>query len=104
MYIIFIFFILLFLLFLRFIKVYRFINKVSTLCYIYDWNYCIRENNEYLSEVLKEKYYEINEWSAINWFLYDGPTFIELFFSFKSLTLEIQYSKDKIYKLRKYGV
>jgi hypothetical protein len=84
----------------RFILVYFFIKKISKLCFSYDRRF-VKKNNEYFAAIIKDKYYfKKYSWSAYNFLFLRGPSFIQMVFSIKPLTLESQYDKESVNKLR----
>lgn len=86
--------------FFRLILVYFFIKKISKLCFTYDRRF-VKKNNEYFIEMVKDKYYfKKSTWSAYNFLFLRGPSFIQMVFSIKPLTLESQYDKESVNKLR----
>jgi len=84
----------------RFILVYYFIKKISKLCFLYDRRF-VKKNNEYFIEMVRDKhYFKKSSWSAYNFLFLKGPSFTQMVFSLKPLTLESQYDKESINKLR----
>ena len=80
-------------------------KKVSKMCNKYDWKY-INENPESLIDKMKNEngYYLTSEWSAYNFLYLKGPSPKEMFLSFKRLTIENQYNKEVVDKLKKYEI
>ncbi len=87
----------------RAIETYLFINKVSKICFKYDWKY-VNNHDELVLEILKKNYYLTNEWSAYNFMFMKGPSVYSLFFSFKRLTIEKQYNKFVVKILKDYEI
>ena len=89
------------------VQVYKFLKLISRFCYIYDRNYINEHGDEDISIILdytKEKYHLTAEWSAYNWMFFKGPNPYMMVFLLKPLTVEIQYGKEVMSKLRKYYV
>jgi hypothetical protein len=57
-----------------------------------------------LLEIIKNKYYLNNEWSAYNFLFLKGPSPITLFFSLKPMKIEKQYNEEAVKKLKKYEI
>jgi len=89
----------------RYIEFSIFMKKVSKICNKYDWKY-INENPECLIDKMKNEngYYLTSEWSAYNFLFLKGPSPKEMFLSFKPLTIEKQYNKVAVDKLKKYEI
>jgi hypothetical protein len=87
----------------RALECYFFVRKVSKICNKYDWKY-VNENDTLLLEILEDKYYLNKEWSAYNFLFLKGPSPLSMFFSTKSITIEKQYNKEAIKKLKKYEI
>jgi len=87
---------------IRAIELYRFLKKVSRICYEYDWKF-ISYYEQYIPEIVKKDYYLKSEWSAYNFMFLNGPSPLKMFFSFKVLTIENIYNKDIIEKVKKYA-
>tara|TARA_R110001632_G_scaffold91448_2_gene196049 strand:+ start:162 stop:473 length:312 start_codon:yes stop_codon:yes gene_type:complete len=89
---------------IRGIELYFFLKRVSKTCYEYDWKH-VDHNGLLLIEMLKDDdYTKTREWSAYNFLFYNGPSPLEMYLSFKSLSIETQYNKEVVQKLRKYEV
>lgn len=89
----------------RYIEFNIFMKKVSKICNKYDWKY-INENPESLIDKMQNEngYYLNSEWSAYNFLYLKGPSPKEMFLSFKRLTIENQYNKEVVDKLKKYEI
>lgn len=89
----------------RFIEFKIFMNKVSKACNDYDWKF-INENPECLVDKMKNEndYFLTSEWSAYNFLFLKGPSPKKMFLSFKPLTIEKQYNKEVVDKLKKYEI
>ena len=85
----------------RIIQVYSFIKQVSKICNIYDWR-CVDENPLFLLDIVKPNYYIKSEWSAYNFLFLKGPSPLNMFFSFKHLTIENIYCKEALSRLKKH--
>lgn len=84
----------------RFILVYFFIKKISKLCFSYDRSF-VKKNNEYFVEMVRDKqYFKKSAWSAYNFLFLKGPSFTKMVFSLKPLTLESQYDRESVNKLK----
>jgi hypothetical protein len=59
-----------------------------------------------LVAIIKDRktYYLTNEWSAYNFLYLKGPSPKSMFLSFKRLTIESQYNKEVIDRLKEYEV
>jgi hypothetical protein len=49
-------------------------------------------------------YYLTSEWSAYNFLFLKGPSPKQMFLSFKPLTIEYQYNKEAVDKIKKYEI
>jgi hypothetical protein len=89
----------------RYIEFSIFMKKVSKTCNKYDWKF-INENPECLLDKMKNEngYYLTSEWSAYNFLFLKGPSPKQMFLSFKPLTIENQYNKEAVDKLKKYEI
>ena len=89
----------------RYIEFTIFMKKVSKVCNKYDWKY-INENPLCLLEKMEneDSYYLTSEWSAYNFLFLKGPSPKQMFLSFKKLTIENQYNKEAVDKLKKYEI
>lgn len=89
----------------RGIEFYFFMKKVSKTCHAYDFK-LVTKNPKYLIDVLKDKksYYVNSEWSAYNFMYLKGPSPKKMFFSFKPLTIESQYNKYAVNRLKEYEI
>jgi hypothetical protein len=89
----------------RIIEFRIFMKKVSKMCNKYDWNY-INENPMCLLDKMENEngYYLTSEWSAYNFLFLKGPSPKQMFLSFKPLTIEYQYNKEVVDKVRKYEI
>ena len=88
---------------LRAAQVYLFIKQVSRECDIYDWM-SVDENPLRLLEILEDDYYVNAKWSAYNFLFLKGPSPTNMFFSLKPLTIEKQYNKYAVNKLKEYEI
>ena len=89
----------------RGIEFYFFMKKVSKVCHTYDFK-LVSKNPKYLIDVIKNKngYYLSSEWSAYNFMYLKGPSPKKMFFSFKPLTIESQYNKYAVNRLKEYEI
>lgn len=87
----------------RIIEFILFMKKLSKICFEYDWNY-INKHPINLLDVIKDRklYYLTSEWSAYNFLYLKGPSPKSMFLSFKRLTIENQYNKEIIERLKEY--
>jgi hypothetical protein len=89
---------------IRVIEVVVFIKKVNKVCNQYDWMF-VETNEAKLIDMLSDKNYHVTkEWSAYNFLFLKGPNPLMLFFSTKPLTLEAQYNKEAVEKLKQYEI
>jgi hypothetical protein len=89
--------------FIRIIQVYFFIKYINKKCNIYDWR-CVDEDPMLMFEILEADYYINTEWSAYNFLFLKGPSPLSIFFSFKQLTIENIYGKEKAEKLNRHEI
>lgn len=89
----------------RVIEFILFMKKVSKVCYKYDWKY-INKHPMNLLDFMKNRktYYLTSEWSAYNFLYLKGPSPKSMFLSFKRLTIESQYNKEIVDRLKEYEV
>jgi len=87
----------------RIVECYLFIKKVSKLCHEYDWNF-VDANVSHLTEIIKDDYHKRNFWSAYHFFYLKGPSPLRMFFSIKKMTIEKQYDKTVIERIKKYAI
>lgn len=89
----------------RYFEVRRFLSTVSKVCNNYDWKY-INKHPMCLIEKMKNEdgYFLTSEWSAYNFLYLKGPSPKEMFMSFKRLSLETVYDKEKLNRLKEYEV
>jgi hypothetical protein len=52
----------------------------------------------------RKGYYMTNDWSAYNFLYLKGPNPISMFLSFKKLTIENQYNKKIVDRLKEYEI
>jgi hypothetical protein len=84
----------------RIFQLQKFLKNISRVCHMYDWK-CVDENpEEYLLEIINEKYYVGNEWSAYNFLFLKGPSPLQMYFSFKPFELDNFYKKNDIEKIK----
>lgn len=89
----------------RYIEFIIFMKKVSKICDKYDWKH-INKNPLCLLDRMRNEngYYLTSEWSAYNFLFLKGPSPKQMFLSFKPLTIEKQYNKEVINKLKEYEI
>jgi hypothetical protein len=89
----------------RIIEFYLFMKKLNKICHKYDWKY-VNKNPMGLVAIIKDRktYYLTSEWSAYNFLYLKGPSPKNMFLSFKRLTIESQYNKEVIDRLKEYEV
>jgi hypothetical protein len=87
----------------RIFEFYFFMKRVNNVCMTYDWKY-VDENEDLLPDMLQEKYYLKAKWSAYNFLFLKGPHPFFILLSFKILTFDNIYNKDKVDKIRKYEI
>ena len=51
-----------------------------------------------------KNYYMTNKWSAYNFLWLNGPSPLSMFLSFKSMTIENQYNKEVVDRIKKYEI
>jgi hypothetical protein len=52
----------------------------------------------------RKGYYMTNDWSAYNFLYLKGPSPKSMFLSFKKLTIENQYNKQTVDRLKEYEI
>ena len=89
----------------RIIEFILFMKKVSKTCHKYDWKY-VNKHPMCLLDMMKnrEGYYMTNDWSAYNFLYLKGPSPKSMFLSFKKLTIENQYNKKIVDRLKEYEI
>jgi hypothetical protein len=89
----------------RIIEFRLFMKKLSKVCHKYDWKY-VNKHPMCLLDMIKDKknYYVNSEWSAYNFLFLKGPNPRSMFLSFKRLTIESQYNKKVVDRLKEYEV
>ena len=89
----------------RYIEFTIFMKKVSKVCNDYDWKY-INKHPMCLLDIMENRksYYVTSEWSAYNFLFLNGPRPLSMFLSFKKLTIECQYNKEVIDRLKEYEI
>lgn len=89
----------------RIIEFMLFMKKVNKACYKYDWKY-INKHPMCLLDIIKDRrtYYFNSEWSAYNFLYLKGPSPKSMFLSFKKLTIENQYNKKVVDRLKEYEI
>jgi hypothetical protein len=89
----------------RIIEFIFFMKKLSKVCHKYDWKYT-NKHPMCLLDMMKNRkgYYLTNEWSAYNFLFLKGPSPMSMFLSFKKLSLEGQYNKSSVDRLKEYEV
>lgn len=89
----------------RVIEFVLFMKKVSKVCHKYDWKY-VNKNPMHLLDIIKNRktYYMTSEWSAYNFLFLKGPSPKSMFLSFRRLTIENQYNKEAIDRLKEYEI
>ena len=88
----------------RIIEYLIFIKRVNRICKTYDWKY-IDEHGYPVLDVLKDEHYYLKcKWSAYNFLFMDGPSPLSMIFNFKKLSIESQYNKKSVKKLKTYEI
>jgi hypothetical protein len=89
----------------RIIEFILFMKKVSKTCHKYDWKY-VNKHPMCLLDMMKNRkgYYMTNDWSAYNFLYLKGPSPKSMFLSFKKLTIENQYNKKIVDRLKEYEI
>lgn len=89
---------------IRLVEFYLFMKRINKLCHKYDWSY-VEHNEELLLNMINDKeYYTYSDWSAYSFLYLNGPSPLNMFFSFKPLTIESQYNDYVIEKIKKYEI
>ncbi len=89
---------------LRGIHLYKFLKKVSKICNKYDWKHADKYGFPAIEMMEKADYYMTSKWSAYHFLFMEGPNPLLMFFSLKPLTIEGQYNKEAIDRLKEYEV
>jgi hypothetical protein len=89
----------------RIIEFILFMKKVTIVCHKYDWKY-VNKHPMCLLDMMKNRkgYYMTNDWSAYNFLYLKGPSPKSMFLSFKKLTIENQYNKKIVDRLKEYEI
>lgn len=89
----------------RIIEFVLFMKKLSKICHKYDWKY-VNKHPMCLLDIMKNRkgYYMTNDWSAYNFLYLKGPSPKSMFLSFKKLTIENQYNKKTVDRLKEYEI
>jgi hypothetical protein len=89
----------------RIIEFVLFMKKLSKICHKYDWKY-VNKHPMCLLDIMKNRkgYYMTNDWSAYNFLYLKGPSPKSMFLSFKKLTIENQYNKKIVDRLKEYEI
>ena len=89
----------------RIIEFVLFMKKLSKICHKYDWKY-VNKHPMCLLDMIKDKknYYVNSEWSAYNFLFLKGPSPKSMLLSFKKLTIENQYNKQTVDRLKEYEI
>ena len=89
----------------RIIEFVLFMKKLSKICHKYDWKY-VNKHPMCLLDIMKNRkgYYMTNDWSAYNFLYLKGPSPKSMFLSFKKLTIENQYNKQTVDRLKEYEI
>lgn len=87
----------------RVIEFIIFMKKLSKVCHKYDWKY-VNKNPMNLLDIMRNRkgYYMTSEWSAYNFLFLKGPSPKSMFLSFRRLTIENQYNKEAVDRLKEY--
>ena len=89
----------------RYIEFNIFMKRVSKICNKYDWKHIDKNPLCLLDKMENENdYYLTSEWSAYNFLFLKGPSPKEMFLSFKPLTIEKQYNKEAVERLKEYEI
>jgi hypothetical protein len=80
-------------------------KRVSKICNKYDWKHIDKNPLCLLDKMENENdYYLTSEWSAYNFLFLKGPSPKQMFLSFKPLTIEKQYNKEVVERLKEYEI
>jgi hypothetical protein len=90
---------------IRVFEVYYFLKKLSKLCNQYDLKY-INKHPLCAIDMIRDRdnYFTNCDWSAYNFVYLKGPSPRKMFLSHKPLTLESQYNKYVIDRLKNYEI
>ena len=88
----------------RGIHLYFFLKKVSKVCNDYDWRHADKYGFPAVEMLEDKHYYVTSQWSAYHFLFMNGPNPLLMFFSLKPLTIEGQYDKIYVDRLREYEV
>lgn len=89
---------------IRGIELYLFLKKVSKVCNKYDWKHADKYGFPAVEMMMRADYYTTSKWSAYHFLFMNGPNPLLMFFSLKPLTIEGQYNKDAIDRLKEHEV
>jgi len=85
-------------------QLYLFLKKVSKVCNDYDWKHADKYGFPAVEMLESEHYYVNSKWSAYHFLFMNGPNPLLMFFSSKPLTIEGQYDKEYVDRLKEYEV
>jgi hypothetical protein len=93
----------------RVIEYKLFIKRTLRACHLYDCKYAATalenfENPSMIVEMLNDGYERRVKWSAFRFVMFEGPSMISMFLSFKPLTIKRQYDKRVVNKLNEYAI
>lgn len=86
---------------IRSFEFHRFMKILKTRCRNYDRKH-IDANPDLALDYMIENYHTKCDWSAFKFVFFNGPSPINIFFSFKILRIENIYNKDIVEKLNRY--
>jgi len=89
---------------IRLVELIVLLKKVSRVCNTYDWKHADKYGYPVIEMLERDDYYMTSKWSAYNFLMMEGPNPLLMFFSLKPLTIEGQYNKEGINRLKEYEV
>lgn len=97
------------LLVIRGIEYRLFVKKTMRACHVYDCAHAAKRFEEHndaslVREMFSDGYELSSDWSAFNFVMFEGPSPITMFFSFKPLTINSQYDSEVVKKLNRYAI
>lgn len=78
---------------------YKFVNKVSKICFAYDKQYTYKDNNALVEKLTTVDYHKNCEWSAYKKLYFNGPNPLVYLFSFEKLDIYKIYNNDILNKI-----
>ncbi len=93
----------------RYFEYNLFIKRALRFAHLYDCRFATeqfkdKDDYKYIVDMLDNKYIRKCDWSMINYFAKNTPSFTQTLFMFKTLNIENVYNNDVVSKLKHYKV